>query len=161
MNSKELQERLQSIENKIDKIQNIEERLEKCFQNVEKFRDKMIQKGYSYAMLEEFNHAIQPITQHYNEIRNARKKLEILKEEQRRLAKEEEEINAKRRAVIVGKLNEFPYNHKCRNFSFVDGQAMCEVKMDLTYCNRNCPYATGEVCSYKVDARGNTVVKKK
>lgn len=167
MNDKELLERIQGMENKLDKIQNIEERLETCFKNVEKFRDNMIQNGYSYAMLEEFNKAIQPITQHYNEIRNARKKLQILKDEQERMAKEAKLKKQKRASMMIEHIllrpaePQFPYHHKCRNFSFVDGEPICDVKMDLQFCNKNCPYATDQLCSNKVDGKGNTVAYKR
>jgi len=172
MTPKELQERINGLENKLDKMQNLEERLEKCFKNVEKFRDKMIQNGYSYQMLEEFNKAIQPITQHYNEIQNARKKLAMLQEEQKRM---EQEVREKRneRVRSFGKYADqinlepvkedpvFPYHAKCKNFTWSEGEASCDVKMDLQYCGRNCPYATTEPCSNKVDGKGRTVAYKK
>lgn len=163
MNSKELQDRIDGLERKLDRMQNIEERLEKAFQNVERFRDKMIQNGYSYAMLEEFNRAIQPITQHYNEIRKKRRKIAMLQEEQQRMAKEEKERNHARKAAIVAealKPKEFPYNTDCRNFSFTDGEPKCEVKMDMQFCSERCPYTTTKPCSNKVDSKGRTVAYK-
>jgi len=166
MKDAELQEKLVKLESKIDKLQNLEERLEICFRNVEKFRDKMIDKGYSYNMIDDFNHAIQPIVQHYNEIRNARKKMAKLQEEQRIREKEASELLARRKSAFVEHMvsnpqSQFPYNHRCSNFSFTDGEAKCEVKMDLQYCSRNCPYATTEPCSNKVDYKGNVIPKKK
>ena len=162
-----LVDRINKLEKKMDKFQNIEDRLEKCFKNVEKYRDKMIQNGYSYAMLQEFNSAIQPITQHYNEIRNMRDRIA-----KARAAVEEAERSAKQKlrsrqekliehVVLTAAVPEFPYNTKCRNFSFTDGEAICEIKMDLQYCGANCPYATNQVCSNKVDGKGMTVVYKK
>ena len=170
MSAKELESletRVKACENKLNKMQNIEERLEKCFQNVEKFRDKMIQNGYSYAMLEEFNKAIQPITQHYNEIRNYRKRLAATEEAIREARQREKEALTARqqrlieRVVLTAATPQFPYNTKCKNFSFTDGEALCEIKMDLQYCGNNCPYATNQVCSNKVDGKGMTVVYKK
>lgn len=171
MTPKELQDRITGLEAKLDKIQNIEERLEKCFKNVEKFRNKMIQNGYSYAMLEEFNKAIQPITQHFNEIRNARKKLQALKDEQERMereAKEKRNERVRNFGRYVDQINlepkeepVFPYHADCKNFTWSEGEASCDVKMDLQYCGRNCPYATTEPCSNKVDGKGRTVAYKK
>lgn len=168
MNAKELdalETRVKACETKLGKIQNIEERLEKGFRNVEKFRDKMIQNGYSYAMLEEFNKAIQPISQHYNEVRNMRKKIEAAKEAIRDARKREQEKESARKRQLIDHVvltaAQFPYNTKCRNFSFTDGEALCEIKMDLQYCGNNCPYATNQVCSNKVDGKGMTVVYNK
>lgn len=166
MTSKELEEKIKSIEKKMEKMENLEERLEKAFQNVERYRDKMIQNGYSYQMLEEFNHAIQPITQHCNEIRNARKKIAMLQEEQMRMEQAERQKKSDRASMLISHLvlqqaQMFPYNTKCRNFSFTDGEAICEIKMDLQYCGNNCPYATNQVCSNKVDGKGRTVAYKK
>ena len=160
-----LEERVQACEKKLEKMQNLEERLEKAFRNVEKYRDKMIQSGYSYQMLQEFNAAVQPITQHCNEIRNARKKIQLANDLVDRLEQEETERAQKRKQAlmerIVLKPAEFPYNHKCRNFSFTDGEALCEIKMDLQYCGKNCPFATTEPCSTTVDSKGNAVFRKK
>ena len=170
MNNKELdslKDRIAKLEKKVDKFQNIEDRLEVCFKNVEKFRNKMIQNGYSYEMLQEFNSAIQPIVQHYNEIRNMRERIrkanEAIADAERR---EKETLRARqetliKHVVLTAAAPEFPYNTKCRNFSFTDGEALCEIKMDLQYCGSNCPYATNQVCSNKVDGKGMTVVYKK
>ena len=163
MTNEEIKTRLEGLERKLNKMENLEERLEKSFRNVEKFRDKMIQNGYSYAMLEEFNKAIQPIMQHVNEIRNARAKEKALQDALAAKQRDEERWKAERKEAIARQLQpvEFPYNHKCRNFTFSDGEAQCDVKMDLQFCNANCPYATTAPCSNKVDARGRTVVYRK
>lgn len=161
-----LEDKVRACERKLEKMANLEERLEKCFQNVEKFRDKMIQNGYSYAMLEEFNKAIQPIVQHCNEMRKARKKIrdaddairEVDERDRKALRARQEKLIER---VILTAAPQFPYNTNCRNFSFTDGEAICEIKMDLQYCGNNCPYATNQVCSNKVDGKGNTVVYKK
>ena len=162
-----LEDRVQACERKLEKMSNLEERLEKCFQNVEKYRNRMIQNGYSYEMLEEFNKAIQPITQHYNEIRKARKKIaDAEKAIQETRQRDEEALKKRQRqliehVVLTAAVPEFPYNTKCRNFSFTDGEAICEIKMDLQYCGKNCPYATNQVCSNKVNGKGMTVVYNK
>ena len=162
-----LEVRVKACETKLNKMANLEERLEKCFQNVEKFRNRMIQNGYSYEMLEEFNKAIQPITQHYNEIRKARKKIEDAQKAIQEARQREEDALKKRQrqliehVVLTAAVPEFPFNTKCRNFSFTDGEAICEIKMDLQYCGKNCPYATNQVCSNKVDGKGMTVVYNK
>ena len=167
MTDKELQEKIDAVERKLEKMQTLEERLEKSFRNVERFRDKMIQNGYSYEMIEEFNKAIQPITQHYNEIRNARKKVQMLKEEKARKERERKEQLRKRQekliehVVLTAAAPVYPFNTTCGNFSFVDGKEICEIKMDLSYCGKNCPYATNQVCSNQVDGKGMTVVYKK
>ena len=118
-------------------------------------------------MLEEFNKAIQPITQHYNEIRNYRKRLAATEEAIREARQREKEALTARqqrlieRVVLTAATPQFPYNTKCKNFSFTDGEALCEIKMDLQYCGNNCPYATNQVCSNKVGGKGMTVVYKK
>lgn len=170
MNNRELEAlevRVKACETKLNKMANLEDRLEKCFQNVEKYRNKMIQNGYSYEMLEEFNKAIQPITQHYNEIRKARKKISDAEKAIQEARQREEDALKKRQrqliehVVLTAAVPEFPYNTKCRNFSFTDGEAVCEIKMDLQYCGKNCPYATNQVCSNKVNNKGMTVVYNK
>ena len=157
----DLKERIDHLDRKLDRTQNIEDRLEKAFRKVTKFRDGMISKGYSYAMVEEFNQAIQPIESHYNELQNRRKKLQKIKEQAEQLRKAEQEKQRRRKAAIVEhvfrKEKEFPYNTDCRNFTFTDGEAICEVKMDLQYCGDRCPYTTTKPCSNKVDAKGRTV----
>ena len=162
MDSKTLQQTLDGLSRRLDKMQNIEERLEKAFQNVKNFRNKMIQKGYSYEMLMEFNKAIQPIEQHFNEIQNNRRKLQRLEEEQReREAAERKKASERKRVLVQAVAEKEMFNMKCRNFSLIEGQPICEVKMDLTFCSRKCPYATTEAYHYTVDGKGNTVAGKK
>ena len=91
----------------------------------------MISKGYSYAMVEEFNQAIQPIESHYNELQNRRKKLQKIKEQAEQLRKAEQEKQRRRKAAnvehVFRKEKEFPYNTDCRNFTFTDGEAICSA----------------------------------
>ena len=147
----DLKERIDHLDRKLDRTQNIEDRLEKAFRKVTK--------------VEEFNQAIQPIESHYNELQNRRKKLQKIKEQAEQLRKAEQEKQRRRKAAIVEhvfrKEKEFPYNTDCRNFTFTDGEAICEVKMDLQYCGDRCPYTTTKPCSNKVDAKGRTVAYKR
>ena len=162
-----LEDKVRACERKLEKMANLEERLEKCFQNVEKFRDKMIQNGYSYAMLEEFNKAIQPIVQHCNEMRKARKKIRDAEEAIRDAQKRDKEALRSRQekliehVILTAAAPVYPFNTKCGHFSFSEGKEHCEVKMDMVYCGQNCPYATNQVCSNKVDGKGMTVAYKK
>lgn len=165
MKDKELTEIIKSFEARLDRFSNIEERLEVCWKNVEKFRYNMINKGYSYAMVEEFTKAIQPVQQHVNEIRHMRKKLENIQKAQQERENRLKEREAERKAALIDRYTQatkmFPYNTNCRNFSFTDGNAICDVKMDLTYCNNNCPYCTNRPSSNKVDYKGRVIPKKR
>lgn len=101
MDSKTLQQTIDGMKRRLDKMENLEERLEKAFQNVQNFRNRMIQKGYSYEMLMEFNKAIQPIEQHFNEIKKNRRKLERLQEEQMEREAAEKKKASERKRVLV------------------------------------------------------------
>lgn len=157
MTNEEITKMIAKLEVKVERNANLEERLEKCWRNTEKFRGKMLDMGFSYHMIEEFNKAVQPIQQYVNTIRNERKKLEKIKEayiakEAAEKAKKEERARALINGLYMPPV--FPYNTKCNSFSFVDGEALCEIKMDLQYCNDNCPYCTNRTGSYKTDKKG-------
>lgn len=45
---------------------------------------------------------------------------------------------------------ENPKNQKCKFYSEFDGEIKCLIKMDLTFCGKNCAFATNNRLRSKV-----------
>ncbi len=160
MNTKELEEYLAKLEKKLDKKAVENDWILATWKHLEKHRNKMLEAGITYQALDAYDKAVQPIKQRACEINNLKKKLQRAKEEYERLAKEERLLKEKRAKALLDAIYvppKFPYNTKCRNFSFVDGEALCSIKMDLLYCNDNCPYCTNKAGSYMTDNQGKII----
>ena len=164
MNTKEIEERLNNLERKLDKKTIENDWILSAWKHLEKNRNNMIEQGIPFQALNAYDKAVQPIKQRACEIKNLKKKLQLAKEEAERLAKEERLLKQKRAKALVAAVYlppKFPYNTDCRNFSFVDGEALCGIKMDLQYCNNNCPYCTNRAGSYVTDSQGKIVGTRK
>lgn len=160
MNTKELGEHLERLEKKIDKKVVENDWILSAWKHLEKNRNTMIEQGIPFQALEAYDKAVQPIKQRACEIKNLKMKLQKAREEQERLEKEERQLKQKRAKALIDAVYtppKFPYNTNCRNFSFIDGEPLCSIKMDLLYCNDNCPYCTNKAGSYMTDSQGKIV----
>lgn len=165
MNAKELNDRLDVIEAKLEKM--IEENtwVLEVDKSLEKAKKRLLSAGCTAELLDEFVKAVQPIKQRANTIKNHQRRIEQARKEQQELERKEKSVKEERAKALISKLTMyqtvFPYNTNCRYFVFSDGEALCDVKMDLQYCNNNCPYCTNRAGSYMTDKGGRVVGTRK
>lgn len=78
--------------------------------------------------------------------------------EKQRIRKEEEKARAARKAKFEKELEQIlddrpyvqEYNTTCRHFCMSDGERYCDIGMDMTFCGKNCAYASNRPGSSRV-----------
>jgi len=154
-------EELNAKINKIGKYMSMHEQNDNTILNLESRLRKRIQNlkvnGVNREVLQETVSVYEVVRGCADRIRAFQRNADAIKQEVKN-REQSKKLDAKLAESLCGP----KVNASCLNYNKDSyGEESCAVKMDMTYCGLNCPYATNRPCSNVVDGRGRVVNKRK